>query len=195
MSTIYYSNEFERRQRDTLFLAIKPDEEAASRIYRRAEIIKHARGFEGDLTDPERLHVTLFFLGLCEDFSEEMIDRIHRAAAELKAAPFEVTFDRTMSFLNRRDNYAFVLVGDRGVDRLRAFHRLFGAEMTRKGLRHWVRTISTPHVTLLYDKRIVDEQPIEPISWTVREVLLLCSVHGQKRHLDLARWQLCGRPV
>jgi 2'-5' RNA ligase len=189
VSSTFLRNEFERRQGDTLFLAIKPDEEAAGRIYRVAKNIKQARGFAGDLIDQERLHTTLFFLGPYEDFSEEMIAWIHRAAAELKAAPFEVTFDRTMSFVNRRDNYAFVLVGDGGVDRLRAFHRLLGAEMTRNGLRRWVHTISTPHVTLLYDKRIVEEQPIEPISWIVREVVLVRSLHGQHRHV--ACWQLC----
>jgi 2'-5' RNA ligase len=192
VSTTFPRNEFERHQRDTLFLAIKPDEEAVRRIYQLAEKIKHARGFEGDLIDRKRLHTTLFFLGPCEGFSEEMIARIHRAAVDLKAAPFEVTFDRTMSFLNRRDNYAFVLVGDAGVDRLRAFHRLLGVELTRNGLRRWVRTILTPHVTLLYDQRIVDEQPIEPISWMVREVLLVRSLYGQQKHINLARWQLRG---
>jgi 2'-5' RNA ligase len=192
VSSTFLRDEFELRQGDTLFLAIKPDKEAAGRIYRVAETIKHARGFAGDLVDPGRLHTTLFFLGLWEGFSEEMIARIHSAAAELKAAPFEITFDRTMSFLNRRDNYAFVLVGDAGVDRLRAFHRLLGAELTRNGLRRWVHTISTPHVTLLYDKRIVEEQPIEPISWIVREVVLVRSVHRKQKHIDLACWQLRG---
>jgi RNA 2',3'-cyclic 3'-phosphodiesterase len=192
MSTTSFRNEFKRGQGDTLFLAIKPDKEAARRIYRLAEIIKHARGFEGELTDLERLHVTLFSLGRCKDFSEEMIARIHRAAAELKASPFEVTFDRTLSFLNRRDNYPFVLTGDGGVDRLRAFHWLLGAELTRNGLRRSVHKISTPHVTLLYDKRLVDEHPIEPISLMVRDVLLVRSLHGQQRHIDLARWQLRG---
>jgi 2'-5' RNA ligase len=192
VGTSFLHNAFEQRQGDTLFLAIKPDEEAARRIYQLARTIKDARGFKGDLIGLERFHVTLFFLGLCEDFSGQMIARIHRAAGELKAAPFEVTFDRTMSFLNRRDNYAFVLVGDGGVDRLRAFHRLFGAGLARNGLRRWVHKISTPHVTLLYDKRIVDEQPIEPISWMVSEVLLVRSVRGQQKHRNLASWQLRG---
>jgi 2'-5' RNA ligase len=192
MSTTFLRNEFEVRRGDTLFLAIKPDEKAAERIHGVAQTIKRARGFAGDLIDPKRLHSTLFFLGTCDGFSEEMVARVHRAAAELKAAPFEVTSDRTMSFLNWHDNYAFVLVGDAGVGRLKAFHRLLGAELTRNGLRHWVHTLSTPHVTLLYDKRIVDEHPIEPVSWTVLEYMLVHSLRGQKKHNELARWQLRG---
>jgi 2'-5' RNA ligase len=182
----------EQTRLDKVFLAIKPDDEAARRIHRVAEIIKHARGFKGDLIDSERLHITLFFLGTWEDFSEKMIAGIYRAAAALKEMPFEVTLDRTMSFRNQRGNYAFVLAGDGGVDRLRAFHRLLGAELTRNGLRRWVHTISTPHITLLYDQRIVDEQPIEPISWTAREVMLVRSLHGRKKHRELARWELRG---
>jgi RNA 2',3'-cyclic 3'-phosphodiesterase len=89
-------------------------------------------------------------------------------------------------------NHAFVLVGSGGVDRLRAFHALFGATLTRNELPCRVHTISTPHVTLLYDKRVIDEQPIEPISWTVREFVLVRSLHGQSRHIDVARWQLHG---
>jgi 2'-5' RNA ligase len=187
VGTSFLHNAFEQRRGNTLFLAIKPDEEAARRIYQIARIIKDARGFKGDLIDPERLHITLFFLGPCEDFSEKMMAAVHRAAAELKAMPFEITLDLTMSFPG---SGAFVLVGDGGIDRFRAFHRLLGAELTRMGLRRWVHKISIPHVTLLYDKRIVDEQPIEPISWMVREVVLVHSVHGQQKHRNLACWQL-----
>jgi 2'-5' RNA ligase len=183
---------FERRRLDLLFLAIRPDHDAAARIYRLAGNIKHARGFEGDLIGPERLHISLFLLGWWDDLPEEMIARVHRAAAELRILPFEVTLDRTMSFLNRPDNRPFVLVGGGGVDRLKAFHRSFGAAMTRNGLRCRVRAISTPHVTLLYAKHGVDEQPIEPISWTVREFVLVRSLYRQKKHIDVARWQLGG---
>jgi 2'-5' RNA ligase len=173
-------------------LAIKPDHEAAARIYRLAGIIKRARGFEGDLIEPERLHISLFFLGWRDDLPEKIIAGIHRAAAELRVMPFEVTFDRTISFSSQRDNRPFVLVGSEGMFRLKAFHTSFGAAMMRNDLKCWVHAISTPHVTLLYDKQIVDEHPIEPISWIVREYVLVRSLHGQKRHIQLARWQLRG---
>jgi 2'-5' RNA ligase len=170
-------------------LAIKPDAVAAAQIHRLAEIIKRARGFKGALIGPERLHISLFVLGWWDDWAEETITKVDRAAAELKVLPFEVTLDRTMSFLNSQ---AFVLVGGGGVDRLKAFHTLFGATMKRNHLPCPAHTIFTPHVTLLYDKRVVDEQPIEPISWTVREFVLVRSLHGQTRHIDVARWQLHG---
>jgi RNA 2',3'-cyclic 3'-phosphodiesterase len=182
----------ERPMSDPLFLAIKPDVDAAMQIYQLAGIIKRARGFEGDLIGPERLHISLFSLGWWDDWREKMIAKVDQAAAELKVLPFEITLDRTMSFLNYPDNHAFVLVGSGGVDRLKTFHTLLGATMTKNDLRRRVHTISTPHVTLLYDKRVVDEQPIEPVSWTIRDFVLVRSLYRQTKHIDVARWQLRG---
>jgi len=51
---------------------------------------------------------------------------------------------------------------------------------------------STPHLTLLYDARRVDEQPIDPIRWTVREFVLVHSLLGQTRYIPLGKWPLRG---
>ena len=45
----------------------------------------------------------------------------------------------------------------------------------------------TPHVTLLYAERRVEEYPIEPIRWMVNEFVL---VHSKNGHAHLARWPL-----
>ena len=171
----------------TLFIAIKPDNDPASRIYLRTQIIKRAHGFKGSIIEPDRLHITLFFFGRPHDQSENLIAKVHQAASELKEQQFEVMFDRTMSFASHY-NHPFVLVGNEGVDRLRAFHTSLGAVMMRNDLKDWVHTLSTPHVTLLYDKQFVDEQPFEPVSWTVREFMLVRSINHQ--HVELARWLL-----
>jgi 2'-5' RNA ligase len=86
-----------------------------------------------------------------------------------------------------------VLFGDEGLRELRRFRRMLGAAMTRKGLRRRAAGDFTPHVTLLYDRREVEELPIEPISWTVRDFVL---VHSRQGHLHLARWPLrVSQPV
>jgi 2'-5' RNA ligase len=48
----------------------------------------------------------------------------------------------------------------------------------------------TPHVTLLYDDRMVPEQAVEPISWRVREFVLTHSLLGKTQHVELGRWPL-----
>jgi 2'-5' RNA ligase len=64
---------------------------------------------------------------------------------------------------------------------------MLGAALTRSGLRRVTNTNFTPHVTLLYDARSVDEHPIQPIDWTVTEVVLIRSMKG---HAYLGRWLL-----
>jgi RNA 2',3'-cyclic 3'-phosphodiesterase len=175
--------------RARLFLAVTPDADTAVRIHKLAGVLKRAHQFSGRLIEPERLHVSLFFLG---GLPEQDIRAACAAAAEVRMAPFEVLFDRTASFRGKRDIRPFVLVGDHGLHRLTSFRRTLGGAMLRRGLRRVAKTNFTPHVTLLYDARGVEEYPIEPISWTVKEVMLIRSL---RCHDYLARWPLETRAV
>src|ERR1700722_3580276 len=170
----------------SFFFAVAPDADAAVRIYQSACILKRARKFEGTLTRPERLHVTLFFLGSSR---QRVVRMAFEAAAEIRTKPFVVSFDRPASFRGRPGNHALVLLGDSGLRFLMSFRQMLGAAMARNGLRQCANGPFTPHVTLLYDSHNVEEQPIEPISWTVREFRLIHSLHG---HVHLARWPLRG---
>lgn len=171
-------------------MAVVPDADTAARIYQRAEVIRCARNLQGALIRPEHLHATLFFLGELDALPEQIITRAVEAAAAVKMPSFEVSFDRTMSFSERSNNHPFVLVGDAGAERLKKFRQMLGASMMRNGLRHLVRTSFMPHVTLLYDKQNVDEQPIEPISWIVREFVLIRSLYGRTTHIHEEWWPL-----
>ena len=172
-----------------LFLATIPDAETSARIHRLAGILKRAHQFSGKLIAPNRLHVSLFFLG---GLPEQDIRAVCAAAAEVRMEPFEVLFDRTASFRGKRGSRPFVLVGDEGLQRLTSFRQMLGDAMLRRGLRRVANTNFTPHVTLLYDARGVEEYPIEPISWIAREFVLIRSIKG---HDCLARWPLEARAV
>jgi RNA 2',3'-cyclic 3'-phosphodiesterase len=176
--------------RNRLFLAIVPDPDTAARIYQRAEIIRRARKLEGNPIRPEHLHATLFFLGEWDALPGHIVARAVEAAAAIKMPPFRVSFDRTGSFSGGSNIHPFVLVGDTGVERLKKFRQMLGVSMMRNGLRHLVRTSFMPHVTLLYDKQNVDEHPIEPISWIVREFVLIRSLYRRTTHIHEARWLL-----
>ena len=167
-----------------LFLAAVPDAGTAERIHRLAGVLKRAHQFDGELIASERLHISLFFLG---GLPESHIRVACEAAAELRTEPFEVSFDRTASFRGRPGNRPFVLIGESGLRRLSSFRRMLGAALTRSGLRRVANANFTPHVTLLYDARSVDEHPIQPIVWTVTEFVLIRSMNG---HQYLGRWPL-----
>jgi RNA 2',3'-cyclic 3'-phosphodiesterase len=167
-----------------LFLAAVPSAETAWRIHRLAAVLKRAHQFGGKIIARDRLHISLFFLGESPDLIAPMACE---AVAEVRAPPFEVWFDRSVSFRGRPGNRPFVLVGDKGVDRLRSFRRTLAVAMARKGFRYSAKKDFTPHITLLYAERDVEEHPIEPIYWTVNEFVLIHSMHG---HVHLARWPL-----
>jgi RNA 2',3'-cyclic 3'-phosphodiesterase len=62
--------------------------------------------------------------------------------------------------------------------------------MTNAGLGRLVDTAYTPHVTLLRDDHLVDEHPISPIAWWVREFVLVHSLLGRTQYKILARFPL-----
>ena len=95
-----------------LFLAAVPDAGTAERIHRLAGVLKRAHKFDGKLIPPERLHISLFFLG---GLPERHIHAACEAAADVRAERFEVSFDRTASFRGRSGNRPFVLIGDDGL--------------------------------------------------------------------------------
>ena len=170
-----------------LFLGIVPDAGATARIYRLAEVVKRARQFDGDLIERDCLHVTLFLLDDGRGSRERIVRMAYEAAQEVRMPSFEVSFDRVASFRGRPGHHPFVLLGSDGLSRLKLLRQALGAQMVRNGLRYLVKSDFNPHVTLLYAERKVEEQPIEPIFWTVDAFVLIHSLHG---HTHLARWPL-----
>src|ERR1700681_1022699 len=83
-------------------------------------------------------------------------------------------FVRSLRQLSRPVRHCpFVLIGDGGLDRLRSFRRTLGVAMARRGLKRLAKNDVAPHITLLYAERNAEEQPIEPICWTVNEFVLI----------------------
>jgi len=72
------------------------------------------------LTASDRLHVTLFSLGGLPD---QLVAKACEAIGEVRAAPFEISFDRTMSFRGQPGSRPFVLTGRSGLSQLKLFRR------------------------------------------------------------------------
>ena len=70
-----------------IFLAAVPNAGTAERIHRVAGVLKRAHKFDGKLTPPERLHISLFFLG---GLPERDFRAACEAATEVRAERFEV---------------------------------------------------------------------------------------------------------
>ena len=111
-----------------------------------ASVLKHAHNFEAEPIEPQRLHISLFFLGRLPIHTARIACE---AAAELRVPPFDVLFDRSVSFRGRPGNRPFVLLGDDGLDGLRSFRQTLAAAMARNGLKRLAKNEFVPHITLI----------------------------------------------
>jgi 2'-5' RNA ligase len=172
-----------------LFFALYPDPASALRIAALATRLRTELGLKGRPHELQRLHVTLHHLGDFVGMPERERGAAEAAAQSLQAEPIALRFDHLLSFERKRaSNRPLVLGGGLGLDGVREFRRRLGEALKAQGLK--VESSYTPHLTLLYDDRLVPKQPIEPLGWTAGEFVLVDSLLGQGRHVPLARWPL-----
>jgi len=173
-----------QRPTDRLFLAALPDPDTAARIADLARRLRIGHGLTGQPLRPEHFHVTLHHVG--DDVgppSPAVIDTVLERLSGVAMPPFRVAFDRVGSFKNG----AFVLRGDESLIGLEVLQqRLSDALDGRPGAARPF----TPHVTLLRDGRRIEAHEIEPIAWTVTDVVLVHSLLGRTTHRHLARLPL-----
>lgn len=177
---------------DRLFFALFPDPATAARLAALAHEQAVRHGLHGAPLPAERLHVTLFHLGDWVGLPPAVADAACRAAATLRVTPFEVCLDETASFANRREKKPFVLKARGGNQALRGFHAALARQLGRQGLARAAGESFEPHVTLLYDRRLVPPEPVPPVAWQASEWVLVHSLLGQGRHLRLGSWPMTG---
>jgi 2'-5' RNA ligase len=191
MSEIASDREPRERFTDSLFFALYPDEAAAARIGDLAARLRIDHRLKARVVPPDRLHVTLHYLGAFAGVPADIVARARAAASQITLPPVEVTLDRIESFSGRRAKRPLVLSGD--VDEsLGALEQTLGTALDDAGIPVRRHPSFTPHVTLLYDERRIARQPVAPIAWTAREFALVRSLLGQSRYKVLARWPLAG---
>ncbi|HVW72217.1 MAG TPA: 2'-5' RNA ligase family protein [Rhizomicrobium sp.] len=170
-----------------LFFAVRPDDEASMAIQSLGARLKSAHRLRGRVIAPQRLHNTLAAVHDSGAISEN-IARAKAIGDRLRHRGFAVRFDWTGSFQGHDRGHPFVLRGGEGLEPLSEFRATLRIQMQRAGFA--VDQSFTPHVTLLWADRCVEDYPVAPICWTVREFVLVASLQGHSRHIDIARWTL-----
>jgi 2'-5' RNA ligase len=172
---------------DGLFFGLFPDEATTNDLTKKAQQLCIRHRLSGRPFAPSRMHVSLLGFGRFQGLPPNLVAAVADAAATVAARPFEAIFDRAMSFL--RPPRPLVLCGGEGVDELIAFQFLLTEAVRKSGFKLSKRQY-TPHVTLLYDRRGIEEHEIEPVRWTVKEFVLVHSLLGQSKYVPLERWRL-----
>jgi 2'-5' RNA ligase len=176
---------------DTVFFGFYPPPEIAARVCQLARNLCAAHGLGGRLVGLRCLHVTVLGINRYGRLSDRTIDMLAGAAATMRMSPFLVGLDRAVSF-NGKPERPIVLVGDDGVTGIRMLRQSLVEALRGAGLQVGKDRDFTPHLTLLYDRRELGELAVEEISWTVRDFVLIRSLHGCSRHIPLGRWPLRG---
>lgn len=178
---------------DRVFFALYPPPAVAARADALRRSLQARHGLRGRPVHQDRLHVTLSHVGDFAGLPQGLLDSARRAAGALSpsSAAFDIGFDRVASFRGRPDSQPMILLGEQGVAAVTAFQaRLDLALRTAAVIRR--PEAFTPHMTLSYEPRLLPAEPIEPITWTAHEFVLVHSLIGQGRHVVLARWPLAA---
>jgi 2'-5' RNA ligase len=148
-------------------------------------------GLNGRPLGAELFHLSLQSLPEDTIFLPDFVARARRAAAAIIEPPFDLTFDRVSNFSGGRwGKRPLVVWGDNRANPVQRFRRKLGLALSDAGLGRFDLGLFNPHVTLLYDKRSVAEQKVEPFSWTVNEFFLVQSIVGESRHVVQGHWPL-----
>lgn len=130
---------------------------------------------------PDKWHVTLVFLGSVE---AAVIPCLKAAATRVRAVPFELVFDHTGYWRQARAMW----MGPRPSTALDDLHAALRAGIAPCGIALEDRPFR-PHLTLVRKlARSPPPTPISPVTWTVREFVLMESVAGG--YARLARWEM-----
>lgn len=173
------------RPTDRLFFAVIPDAETVEAICSARRKLCEKAGLSGTDILPEHLHVTLWHVG--DDIvppTTGEIDALVQRASTVEVPPFEISFRRAKS-LGRG---AFVLYGGKGSAELEALSTRLRDVLTRPGTE--MKRPFVPHMTLLRSETIVPPRAIKPITWTVREIVLVHSLLGKTIHRHVAHLPL-----
>lgn len=152
-------------------------------------IVESRRLIRATLRPAALLHVSLVGVG---DFTGPlplgMIEAVKAGVGTLRTAPFDVIFSTVARF----GGDAIVLRACTDDGALVAFREALRLALWKAGVRlpeKGARNGFNPHVTMAYGDW-VPEFSVDPVSWTVNELVLIDSWIGQSKHVVLGRWLL-----
>lgn len=164
------------RARNPLYVMAKPPADVAALI---ATLPRNdpQRG-------PELLHATLLSLFDLATAPPDWLPAVVAAMGSLQNDAFPLAFDRI------EVGKAVKLTSRVPLIEARAFQAGLVRHLLECGAPLMLGTTPVPHVTINYADDRKGNHKIEPIGWTVREIVLVESVVGRKKHVEHGRWQL-----
>ena len=180
---------FEERPIDrvphTLFFALWPDDKAVGVAQELVQRLQNQQLRLRKPLEPQRLHVTLCgFGGFIGQMPPSLFSQVDVAVKRLRKEPFSVAFGR----LQGTNGRAFLLPSS--ATALRDFESSLRSTLIEGGLKKWLRGRFNPHMTLSYAAEDISELQVRPVTWTVRNFVLVESLQGLHTHIRRGIWHL-----
>lgn len=174
------------------FFALLPDDAARASIAAISERFRKSHRVDGSAVDPQDFHVALCPMGSPDRPLLSIETSLVAAAAQVKATAFGLSLDSAMRFSLKDSLFPFVLCVDpNATTSLLQLRQSLATAQRHVGLPVGGVSSYMPHVTLLQGHAIDPiQEAIVPISWQVRDFVLIRSFFGQSRHEVVQRWPL-----
>ena len=171
------------------FFAVQPPAHEATAISQLATTV--ALRHDGVPLHADNLHVSLNGVGAYTTVPADIVDRAITAAAAVNVAPFEIVFDRFLTWGKGRSRPT-VLRCITGEPELNALYAAIYATMLQSGLPA-EEAPGTPHMTLFYSTAVLPEHHLpSPFAWRVDRFCLIHATHGTGHHELAGEWLLRG---
>ena len=182
------ARKFDDAGKSNLLLAIVPERDVGLQAAEIGRTVSQRHRLSTGFRSHDRMHVSLNAVGKYADFPEDIVFAVSAAMATVKAAPFEVTFDRVMHVASAN---AVVLGNAVRSEEIMDLHVQLAKEMWAVGLTFSYNPRFMPHMTLLVDAApVAEHRLVEPVSWIAREFVLIRSVTGKSGYDYIDRWPL-----
>lgn len=182
----------EAKDEHRLFFALKPDPAASAMAESIFDALRASHELQSKFLGAEFLHVTLSHVIDSPEFPQATVDDAIKVATAIQMPPFEIVFDRGMSFRKPKGRQPLVLCAAPDDSGVLLLERRISAALAMGGVGgRIVKSGFTPHMTIGYDDRRIPEFPlIQEMRWTAREFVLVHSLLGRNKHEELGKWQL-----
>lgn len=173
-------------RRASYFFALWPDAAVRRRLASAAAALPLGEGGVAYRIKPERLHLTLAWLG---DIGRAQVDAALLAGDEVQAKPFLLRLDRSGHFPNAGTAWL-------GPSTLQPTLARLKAELDRELLRYGLPVASeafVPHLSCQRNVRTLTEMPPFEVLWPVTEFALLRSARSAGKadgYRIVRRWSL-----
>jgi RNA 2',3'-cyclic 3'-phosphodiesterase len=173
-------------QSHLLFFAAVPPQAIRERIAEAWLLSGSGERFRGNT-----LHMTIQGIANTKFLDTGLVEQARLAASALRVAPFELCFDRLMTFGGGMGSRALVLGTDGRNDCANDLAAALHESLREAGFMLPRRRSIVPHVTLAYGVGFAETRCLaEPVRWTIRDITLIDSLQGQGRHVPLGNWPL-----